>query len=206
VFVKKNAEPGHKLPAAPRSITEATTEQKIEGKADPQSPPTKSPGLQPVPSNAAAASSANSSVQAQNASRGNAPTARNEADEFGIPEVLGEMAVATVNSGDRRRELRPNQIGEFPRVAASTKENIPIAVYYPEGQPNQEVAVVVQDGGRIDESVLSRVLRLNSDRSIAFNFLTGENDGLYRVSLRKGTDHKTFTVRVGPELKLKSAE
>lgn len=125
-----------------------------------------------------------------------------DASDFGVPEVRGEMAIATIETDGQRRELRPNQIGEFPRVAAVVQQSIPLAISYPEGEPNQEVAVTVQDGGRIDEGQIARLLKLDTNRSIAFSFVTGQNDGIYRVSLRKGADTKTFSVWVGPELKL----
>lgn len=124
------------------------------------------------------------------------------ADEFGLPEVPGVMALATVETEGKRMELRPNQIGEFPRVAATPQQSIPVRIRYPDGEPDQEVAVAVQDGGQINERDTARVLRLDADRGISFRFVTGTNAGLYRVSLRKGVDRKTFTVWVGPELRL----
>lgn len=112
------------------------------------------------------------------------------------------MAIARVTVDQKSRELRPNQVGVFERIPAQAGTPMAVEIAYPGGLPDQEVAVAVEDGGSIDNKAAMKLLRLDAQQRIRFRFIPGNSDGVYRVTLRKGTDQKTFEVWVGAPLKL----
>lgn len=91
-------------------------------------------------------------------------------DEFGVPEALGQPAFASVEIDGNQRPLRPNQLGAFERVVVQEGTVVPVRVSYPLGKPDEEVSVVVQDGGRIGRNAQVETLRLDQQGQIAFEF------------------------------------
>lgn len=87
--------------------------------------------------------------------------------------------------------LTPNQSGAFDPVSnIAPMQKIPIEVIYPEGRSGEKVVIEVLDGGTLDQNKKVKVVTLNSQKKISFNFQLATDPGIYRITLRKGEDLK----------------
>jgi hypothetical protein len=117
----------------------------------------------------------------------------------------GEMATASTLVGNTRYNLSPNQIGVFPRVAGlDPHQTLPVEVSYPGASPGDKVVVEAEDGGHFDNKKVVKVADVGGDKSIQFDFTTGSEEGVYRITLRKGADVKTLDFWVGAELQARN--
>jgi hypothetical protein len=117
----------------------------------------------------------------------------------------GEMATASTLVGNTRYNLSPNQIGVFPRVAGlDPHQTLPVEVSYPGASPGDKVIVEAEDGGHFDNKKVVKVADVGGDKSIQFDFTTGGEEGVYRITLRKGADVKTLDFWVGAELQARN--
>jgi hypothetical protein len=117
----------------------------------------------------------------------------------------GEMATASTLVGNTRYNLSPNQIGVFPRVAGlEPHQTLPVEVSYRNASPGDKVVVEAEDGGHFDNKKVVKVADVGSNKSIQFDFTTGSEEGVYRITLRKGADVKTLDFWVGAELQARN--
>ncbi len=117
-------------------------------------------------------------------------------------EMGGTRAAAKVKVGNKNFNLSPNEVGMFPRVLVPANGKIQISVAYPEGTPNDPLVIQAEDGGLLDNGTVVKQGKLDSNKVISFEFQTNAQDGVYRVTLRKGTDEKRLDFWVGEELAL----
>jgi hypothetical protein len=115
------------------------------------------------------------------------------------PAAKGQMAYATVFVGEQtHKDMRPNQESCFTRIYnIPASATVGIAINYPNGSKGERVVVGVGDGGVLGNGKGVEVIPLDSGRNIRFNFQVAESSGLYRVTLRKGSDEKTVELWVG---------
>jgi hypothetical protein len=100
----------------------------------------------------------------------------------------------------RSYRLEPNQLGNFNRVAnIAPLEKVPVEMYYPDGKPGEEIVILVQDGGMLDNGNRLKVGKLDNERKLSFGFQVTDHPGLHRVMLRRGLDSKVVPLWVGPE-------
>lgn len=114
-------------------------------------------------------------------------------------EIGGTVARARVMVGSKSYDLESNALGLFPRVTMPANTSVQIAVVYPEGTAADLLVVQAEDGGTIDQGTTVKQGRLDQTKTIVFEFKTSREEGVYRVTLRKGTDQKHFDFWVGPE-------
>ena len=93
-------------------------------------------------------------------------------------------------------ELRPNQIGEFPRVYLKPSQKVSISLRFPEAEPGARAAVSVEDGGFIADKKPAAALTLNELREGSFDFTAGSAGGQYRVVVRQGADTRILVLWV----------
>ena len=77
-----------------------------------------------------------------------------------------------------------------------------VTIAYPEGQPQDPVVIQAEDGGTLDNGKSVKTVILDESKSLSFDFKTGQQDGVYRVTIHKGLDQKRLVFWVGPEPKL----
>ncbi|HEY5895173.1 MAG TPA: hypothetical protein VIT91_18280, partial [Chthoniobacterales bacterium] len=105
--------------------------------------------------------------------------------------AVATRAEATLTIGDKKVKLEPNQVGGFPQVLVQPRQKITVEMVYPEGSPGDMVVAAVMDGGRLEDGQRVLSLRLDESRQVKFNYAVSEEEGVFRVTLRKGGDVKT---------------
>ena len=109
-----------------------------------------------------------------------------------LPAVTpGAPAQAWAEVGGRKTEaLVPDQLGEFPRVHIEPGQEVGVRLRFPEAPVGARVVAAVEDGGKFADGKPVQAFDLDETREIAFRFAAGEALGIYRVSVRRGSDHK----------------
>ena len=106
---------------------------------------------------------------------------------------------ARVMVGGKSYDLSPNQLGDFQRVYIDPKAKVSVQVNYPEGQKGDPIALEVEDGGQLSNKTMGSVIKLDDQNTAQFQFLAGDQEGIYRIVLRNGADVKTVNLWVGQE-------
>ena len=106
-------------------------------------------------------------------------------------------AVARVSQSGRQQESRPNQLGNFPRTYIEPNATVPVEVVFSQGNPGQTVVLEAKDGGHFGCGELAQVMKLDEHRRVAFTFHADEQPGIYRVSMRCGSQEKVLPFWVG---------
>ncbi len=103
----------------------------------------------------------------------------------GRPRYDGEevLAYVTVPSAKIAGAYTVNQAGEYPRVYTQPKERVEVTMQFSQSEPRTAVAVVVQDGGRLENGSVSQMVRLDEHRRIGFGFKVSSNVGIHRVTV-----------------------
>lgn len=101
---------------------------------------------------------------------------------------------------NRTLQLKPNSLGFFNRIPhIKPAGKVPIQIAYPDGNVGEEVVIMVKDGGKLDNGKQVKVVHLDSQRKISFNFQVTDHPGTHRVVLQKGNDMKVLDLWVGSE-------
>ncbi|MEO6729774.1 MAG: hypothetical protein ABIN01_01060 [Ferruginibacter sp.] len=123
--------------------------------------------------------------------------------ELKTPQTNKSKAVkskAIAKTSVKRYAPTLNQLGYFEQVSnIQPLQNIPIEIAYPNGRPGDRVIVAVADGGTLDNKEKAKMLQLDIQKKLAFNFQAASDPGIYRIFLRKGKDTKVIRLWVGPE-------
>jgi hypothetical protein len=116
--------------------------------------------------------------------------------ERGSAEGGGRVEVDL--EGGRGEKRVANREGEYSRVLMSTNESAQVSVAFVSGTPGEKVAIVALDGGSVDGKVV-KVATLNEKLQVKFRFETTENEGVYRVELRRAGGNQTLNFWAGEE-------
>lgn len=119
---------------------------------------------------------------------------RNAADLGGL-ELTAQVQVGK----NDLQTLTPNELGLFPRVVVGAKSKIQITAAYPGAAEGEQVVISAEDGGQLDNGKPVMIAALGANGVANFNFTTSADEGVFRVTLRKGADEKQFDFWVGPE-------
>ena len=110
------------------------------------------------------------------------------------PRLFAEVETA----GKRFVNLRPDDVGEMPRVQAGAEEEITITISIPEGDPGEKIYVELPNGGSFkDSESKGRVLTLSTDRKLTFSYITDRVQGHCNVKLRHRGHTRSLPVWVG---------
>ena len=106
---------------------------------------------------------------------------------------------AEVETSSRRYiNLRPDDIGEMPRVMADAEERIELRVSFPEGEPGEKIHVEIPNGGAFtDTEARGRVYQLPENRTLSFPYITDDSRGHCNVKLRHRGHTRSLPVWVG---------
>lgn len=111
----------------------------------------------------------------------------------------GPRLFAEVDTGTRRYvNLRPDDVGELPRIRAKAKERIELRVNFPEGEPGEKIHVELPNGGSFaDSEAKGRVFTLPENRTLSFPYITDDAGGHCNVKLRHRGHTRSLPVWIG---------
>ena len=95
--------------------------------------------------------------------------------------------------------LTPNEIGLYPRVLVSKEQTIPISIIYANSEPGEVLIISAEDGGNINNSTPVNTTKLDAQGAAHFLFTTSQDEGIFRVTVRRGAEQTQFNFWVGPE-------
>ncbi|QMU30143.1 hypothetical protein [Adhaeribacter radiodurans] len=101
----------------------------------------------------------------------------------------------------KKYQLQANEFGLFDQVSGiQPKQKVPVQLNYPAGRVGEKVAIIMLDGGTLDNGKKVKVTQLDTQKKMTFELQVTSDPGLYRVLLKKGSDTKTVQLWVGPKL------
>lgn len=76
-------------------------------------------------------------------------------------------------SGKRYVNLRPDDVGELPRIQTDAEEKINITISIPEGDPGEKIHIELPNGGSFpDSESKGRIIALSENRTLSFPYIT----------------------------------
>ena len=114
--------------------------------------------------------------------------------------ISGERCYARVTRSKQALTLNPNQVGNFPTLDVRPQTLVGVEVIYTAGLANQGVALTALEGGTFNNGKTTQDLTLDRLKQASFSFTASSGRGLYRVSVRKGSDIKILEYWVGEKL------
>ncbi len=117
------------------------------------------------------------------------------------PEITAVVKLAN----NKTVELTPNALGLFPRVLLGKEQTVSISLSYPDGEPGEVLVISAEDGGQVNSSIPVQTEKLDENRQVNFRFTTTQNEGVFRVTLRRAAEQQQFDFWVGPEPVLQTA-
>ena len=111
----------------------------------------------------------------------------------------GPRVFAEVDTGSRRYvNLRPDDVGEMPRIRAQAEERIELRVNFPDGEPGEKIFVELPNGGSFaDSDARGRVFELPENRTLSFPYVTDDARGHCNVKLRHRGHTRSLPIWVG---------
>ena len=110
-----------------------------------------------------------------------------------------ELTAVVKLANNKAVELTPNTLGLFPRVLLGKEQTVPISLTYPDGEPGEILVISAEDGGKVNATSPVQTAPLDANRQLNFKFTTTQNEGVYRVSVRRGAEQQQFDFWVGTE-------
>lgn len=120
------------------------------------------------------------------------------------PWPEGPQLYADVETPSTRYvNLRPDDIGEMPRIHAEAGDRLELKVSIPTADPGEKIHIELPNGGSFaDTQAIGRVLNLSDKRTLTFEFLADESRGYCTVKFRHRGHTRSLPVWVGaPEEK-----
>ena len=105
--------------------------------------------------------------------------------------------------GGSKTKHTPNEEGIFRKVLVPANGSVAVTLRFTAGIPGEDVAVVTEDGGTINEGKTADILPLDASREVSFTLHTTGNEGIYRVLVRLKHQTNTLQFWVGDEPTLK---
>lgn len=115
------------------------------------------------------------------------------------PWPEGPKLYAQVETSTRRYvNLRPDDVGDMPRVYAEAEERIELSVSFPDGEPGEKIFLELPNGGSFpDSDQFGRVLELPANRTLTFPYVTDESRGHCNVMIRHRGHSRSLPIWVG---------
>lgn len=141
-------------------------------------------------------------VQAQEkrAIKGELATCQVDITQFAVQESKSPSASKISPAAIKTHKPLLNQAGYFDRVSnLQPQQQVSVQLVYPKARAGEKIAIMVLDGGTLDNNKKDKVVQLGRDKKVMFNFQPAHDPGIYRIVLRKGVDTKVVQLWVGPE-------
>ncbi len=115
------------------------------------------------------------------------------------PWPEGGRLFAEVETASRKYvNLRPDDVGDLPRVLANAEERIELKVNIPEGTPGEKIYVEIPNGGSFpDSDQFGRTFDLPKNRTLSFPYVTDDARGYCTVVIRQGGHNRSLPIWVG---------
>ncbi len=120
------------------------------------------------------------------------------------PWPEGPQLYADVETPSTRYvNLRPDDIGEMPRINAEAGEKLELKVSIPTADAGEKIHIELPNGGSFtDTQAIGRVLNLSENRTLTFDFIADDSRGYCTVKFRHRGHTRSLPVWVGaPEEK-----
>lgn len=122
-----------------------------------------------------------------------------ESASVAAPTATAGSAQAVVQCGGRRWRSSPNARGEFARLYLPPSAQIVASVTFPAGKPGDVILVQAEDGGALQIESGRGSVMLDGAKQAHVAFQAGANDGLYRVTMRRGAVTRVLEFWVGTQ-------
>lgn len=111
----------------------------------------------------------------------------------------GARLFAEVETNSRKYvNLRPDDIGEMPRILADAEERIELKISIPEGTPGEKIYVEIPNGGSFpDSDQFGRTFELSENRTLSIPYITDDARGYCTVVIRQGGHNRSLPIWVG---------
>ena len=111
----------------------------------------------------------------------------------------GARLYAEVETSSRKYvNLRPDDIGEMPRILANAEERIELKISIPEGTPGEKIYVEIPNGGSFpDSDKFGRTFELSENRTLSIPYITDDARGNCTVVIRQGGHNRSLPIWVG---------
>lgn len=115
------------------------------------------------------------------------------------PWPEGPRLFAEVETSTRRYvNLRPDDIGELPRIHAAAEERIELRVNFPEGEPGEKIFVEIPNGGSFpDLKAVGRVYQLPENLTLSFPYITDDAHGYCSLAFRHRGHTRSLPIWIG---------
>lgn len=115
-----------------------------------------------------------------------------------------ETAVCTITIGNKTYTPKLNEGGRFNRIYhIPAGAAIPVEIFYPGGTAGEKLIFAAEDGGSFDNGKAVQVIELSSEKKINIIFHVTNDEGLFRITVRKGNDIKTIQLWAGNDPSVK---
>lgn len=115
------------------------------------------------------------------------------------PWPEGGRLYAEVETSERKYvNLRPDEVGEMPRILAKAEEQIELKVNFPDATPGEKIYVEIPNGGTFpDSDMYGRLYELPENRTLSFPYVTDDANGYCTVMIRQGGHTRSLPIWVG---------
>ncbi|MCC5834617.1 MAG: hypothetical protein JJU20_07780 [Opitutales bacterium] len=108
---------------------------------------------------------------------------------------ISDDRIGSVVVNDSSYTLAANPRGEFPRFYVDSGGRVEGTVTFSTAVPGSHISIDADDGGYLDANTGT----LNEDRRVSFQLELPNHEGAHRVTLRNGSETRTFEFWVGEE-------
>ncbi len=112
---------------------------------------------------------------------------------------VDEMRVARVTVAGKTQVLAANVRGEFQRLTVPASATISASVPFAGAEPGEVIPVQAEDGGQLQGLAAQGMVIVDSDHKVALDYQVSADDGLHRVTLRRGGESRVLEFWVGAE-------
>lgn len=112
---------------------------------------------------------------------------------------IDESRAAHVSFAGATHVLTPNIRGEFPRMLVPASATITAAVPFAEAEPGEVIPVQAEDGGLLQDTAAQGSVTVDNEHKVNVTYQVSANDGMHRVTLRRGGESRVLEFWVGAE-------
>jgi hypothetical protein len=113
------------------------------------------------------------------------------------PEGL-QLFAEVETASSRFVNLRPDDVGQMPRIQADASERIAIKISIPEADPGEKIHVELPNGGRFtDSDSIGRVMQLDNNRTLNLDYITDDSMGHCEVKFFHRGNTRSLPIWIG---------
>jgi hypothetical protein len=117
----------------------------------------------------------------------------------GSHELIDESRAARISINGNTRLVPANARGEYHRVVVPASTNITATVPFADAKLGEIIPVQAEDGGLLHGAAEQGKVTVDNDHRVTVDYQVSANDGLHRVTLRRGGESRVLEFWVGAE-------